>query len=52
MYKSFILPHFDYADMIWDNWTETQSNMLENIHLEAIIIFTGGIQGTNYQKLY
>ncbi|WP_419611672.1 reverse transcriptase domain-containing protein [Thiolapillus sp.] len=52
MYKSFIMPHFDYADIIWDNCTETQSNMLENLHLEAIRIIIGGVRGTSHQKLY
>ena len=52
MYKSFIMPHFDYADIIWDNCTETQANMLENLHLEAIRIIIGGVRGTSLQKLY
>ena len=39
MYKSFILPLFDYADIVWDNCTDTQSKMLENLHLEAIRSF-------------
>ena len=52
MYKSFILPLFDYADIIWDNCTNTQSNMLENLHLEAIRIITGSVRGTSHQKLY
>ena len=34
MYKSFILPLFDYADIIWDNCTNTQSNILENFILK------------------
>ena len=41
MYKSLILPLFDYAEIIWDNCTNTQSNILENLHLEAIRIITG-----------
>ena len=53
MYKSFILPHFDHADITWDNCTETRSNMLENLHLEeAIRIIIGGFRGTSHQKLY
>ena len=52
MYKSFILPLFDYADIVWDNCTDTQSKMLENLHLEAIRIIIGGIRGTIHQKLY
>ena len=52
MYKSFILPHFDYADIMWDNCTETQSNLLENMHLEAVRIIIGAVKGTNHQQLY
>ena len=52
MYKSFILPLFDYADTIWDNCTNTQSNTLENLHLEAMRIIIGSVQGTSHQKLY
>ena len=44
MYRSFILTPFDNAD--------TQLKMLENLHLEAIRIITGGIRGTSHQKLY
>ena len=46
MYKSFILPHFDYADIVWDNCTHIQSKMLENQPLESIRIITGGILAT------
>ena len=28
MYKSFILPHFDYADVVWDNCTDKLSVIL------------------------
>ena len=38
MYKSFILPLFDYADIVWDNCTDTQSKMLENLHLLEVRI--------------
>ena len=34
------------------DWTNTQSNTLENLHLEAMRIIIGSVQGTNYQKLY
>ena len=52
MYKSFILPLFDYADIVWDNCTDTQSKNLESLHLEAIRIIIGGIRRTSHQKLY
>ena len=38
MYKSLILPHFDYADVIWDNCAYNQSKMIKDLHLESIRI--------------
>ena len=32
MYKSFILPILDYADVLWDNITEGQATLLENLN--------------------
>ena len=52
MSKSFILPLFDYADIIWDNCTVVQFNSLENLHLEALRIITDSVRGTSHQKLY
>ena len=52
MYRSFILPIFDYADIIWDGCTDEQSKNLENLHLEAIRIIIGGVRGTSRNKLY
>ena len=46
------MPHYDYADIIWDNCTGTKSNMLEKLHLEAIRIILGGVRGISHQKLY
>ena len=47
-----ILPQFDYADIVWDNCSGTLSNMLENLHLEAIRIILGAVRGTSHEKLY
>ena len=52
MYKSFILPHFDYCDIIYDNCTQYLSDKLENLHLEAIRTIVGAVRGTSHQKLY
>ena len=52
MYKSFILPIFDYADIIWDRCTENLSNKLEDLHSEALRIILGGVRGTSRVKLY
>jgi len=52
MYKSFILPIFDYADVIWDSCTEGQSMFLENLHLDALRTIVGSVKGTSHHKLY
>ena len=52
MYKLFILPHFDYTDIVWDNCTDKLSDMLESLHLEEIRIILGAVHGTRHQKLY
>ena len=51
-YKAFILPQFDYADLVWDNCAGTLSNMLKNLRLEAIRIILGAVRGTSHEKLY
>lgn len=52
MYKSFIMPIFDYADVVWDSCTDTLSNVLEDLHLQALRIITGTVRGTSHQLLY
>ena len=47
---SFILPHFDHADVVWDNCTEKLSNMFESLHLEEIRIISGAARGTSPPK--
>lgn len=51
MYKSFILPIFDYADVVWDNCTEYQANMLEDLHLDALRTITGTVRRTSHGKI-
>ena len=52
MYKSFILPLFDYADVVWDNCTIKLADELEQLHLDAIGTITGAVRGTSHQSLY
>ena len=52
MYKSFIFPQFDYTDIVWDNCSGKPSNILKNMHLEAIVIILGAVRGTSHEKLY
>jgi hypothetical protein len=52
LYKSFVMPHFDYADIVWDNCTAALSNLLEDLHLKALRVITGSVRGTSHQLLY
>ena len=52
MYKSFILPHFDYGDVIWDNCTNKLSDELEELHLDALRTIIGTVKGTSHHKIY
>ena len=52
MYKSFILPHFDYADVVWDNLTQRQIQDLEEIQLEALRTIIGTVRGTGHDVMY
>ena len=40
IYKSFIRPLLEYADVIWDNCTQQNKNELELVQLEAARIST------------
>ncbi len=52
MYKSYILPMFDYCSHVWDNCTNEQSLLLENLNLDALRTICGAVRGTSHQKIY
>ena len=52
IYKSFILPTFDFADCIWDNITIELVSQLEKLNLDALRIITGLPRGTPHQIIY
>ena len=52
IYKSYILPILDYADVIWDNCTERQSDAIEQLQIDALRIITGSVRGTSHISLY
>ena len=51
-YMTYIRPILEYASIIWDNCTKTQSDLLESINLEAARIITGLRRGTSHAVLY
>ena len=53
IYKSFIRPHLDYADIIYDKPNNASfKNKIENVRYRACIAITDAFQGTTRECLY
>ena len=53
IYKSFIRPHLDYGDLVYDQPSnDTFSNKLEIVQYNAALEITGAIKGMCREKLY
>ena len=51
--KSFIRPHLDYGDVVYDQPSnDAFSNKLETFQHNAALTITEGIKGTSFKKLY
>ena len=53
IFKSFIRPHLDYGDIIYDRAYNTSFHQnIESIQYNAALAITGAIRGTSREKLY
>ena len=53
IYKSFVRPHLDYGDIIYDQPNnESFTQKIERIQYNAALAITGAIKGTSQSKLY
>ena len=53
IYRSFIRPHHDYGDVIYDQAeNESFSSKIESVQYNASLAITGAIKGTSQEKLY
>ena len=53
IYKSFIRPHLDYGDIIYDQAYNTSFHQtLDSIQYNTTLAITGTIRGTSKEKLY
>ena len=53
IYKSFIWPHLDYGDIVYDpTFNVSFHKNLESIQYNAPIAITGTITGTSFEKLF
>lgn len=46
IYSAFVLPHFDYCALVWDNCSKTLQNKLQKLQNKAGRIITGDCYGT------
>ena len=51
LYKSLIRPIMEYGDLIWDNCTVSNSDLLESVQYESAKVVTGAIAGTSSKSL-
>ena len=53
IYKSFVRPHLDYGDVIYDqHYNNSFHQKLESIQYNAALAITGTIRGSSREKLY
>ena len=53
MYKTFVRPHLDYGDIIYDEaYNETFHQNLGSILYNACLALSGAIRGSSREKLY
>ena len=53
IYKSFIRPHLDYANIIYDKPNNASfKNKIENVQYRACIAITGAIKGMSQECVY
>ena len=53
IYKSFIRPHLDYGDVIYDQaYTASFHQKIESVQYNSALAITGAIRGTSKEKIY
>ena len=52
VYTTFIRPKLEYGNVIWNNCSQHDRNLLENLQLNAARIVTGAKRGTSHSKIY
>ena len=52
LYLTYIRPILEYADIVWDNCSGTESDKLEDIQRAAARVVCGAKRGTSHARLY
>ena len=52
IYKSFITPHFDYGNIVYDQaYTASFHQKIESVQYNSVLAITGAIRGTSKGNL-
>ncbi len=51
LYKALIRPVLEYADVLWDNCTLRECDLIESIQYESARVITGAMKGTSRSRL-
>ena len=51
-YISFVRPTLEYANIVWDNCTQYETNAIERIQIEAVRIVTGATRLVSLDMLF
>ena len=51
LFKSLVRSSSEYADVVWDGCSESDSNLLESSQIEGARVVTGALKGTNRVSL-
>ena len=51
LFKSLVHSSLEYADVVWDGCSESDSNLVESLQIEGARVVTGALKGTNRVSL-
>ena len=51
LFTSLVRLSLEYAGVVWDGWSESDSNLLESLQIEGARVVTGALKGTSRVSL-